>query len=551
MSTKKTTTKTSTVTVAATRMAPEIPWPTLSVAELVEATAHLPEADTELVADIQANAIYDPLYVGYDAQGKPRLYDGRERLAAAAAAGFPDVPVTYRPVVRRERLSPHPKNVREDLDLNDTFIESLKVEGCRIPVLIQRLEGDVLQVNEGNRRWYGAEPAGLTHLPYAWEEHSEAEQFLGMISTAEHRADLSPRAKAQALFHAVEGGAGAKKAAAASGMSQKQVKAVAAVGASTTAQTVAPSWGFDDLELLHNLEQKDPDEAARIAAEHRDDPDEANWQLSRTLKKFDQREKAEAQRAELEKNKARIFLSDELGDNAEPLYRLWRTVEDEEEHAATCQGHAYVLVHPDADHYTAYCTNAVLFGHITEADQQTPASAAQTKADRNAVIDGNIDWDTATTDRRTWLRDLIGRPTHTKAQADHMTELITLAMLGGNTVLSEELTGNKTGPILADLLGQDEKTARAEVMRKAATRDPKRRPALMFAVLAAAYESKMDRKAWRTDSQRNPWVRAPAAAWLRELCERFGYKPRAIEASVRDGEPYQPHAEEPQTETVD
>lgn len=542
----------TTATVAATRMAPGIAWQTLSVDVLTKATPDLPEADPKLTAEIKDGGIYDPLYVGYDAQGQYRLYEGRARLAAAVAAGFPEVPVTYRPVVRRELLTPHPRNVREDLDLNSEFIESLKTEGCQVPVLIQRLPGDVWQVNEGNRRWFGSEDAGLTHLPYAWDtDRSEAEQYLGMVSTAEHRADLTPRAKAQALHLALDGGAGVKQAAAAAGTTQKEVRRVAAVGASKAVTTVAPSWGFDDLELLHKLEQKDPEEAARIAAEYGDDPDEANWQLERTLQKFDQREKAETQRAELEKNKARILLADELGDNAEPLYRLWRTVNDEDEHAATCQGHAYVLVHPDADHYTAYCTNAVLFEHIKEEEQQAPASAAQAKADRRAVIEGNLDWDTSTTSRRTWLRGLIGRRTHTKAQADHMTELVTLAMLGGNTVLSEELTGYRTGPILADLLGQDEGTARAEVMRKAATRDPKRRPALMFAVLAAAYESKMDRKAWRTDGQHSPWLREPASAWLRELCERFGYEPHAIEASVRDKEPYRPQADEPQADALD
>ncbi|MFD5384824.1 hypothetical protein ACFWMG_07625 [Streptomyces sp. NPDC127074] len=129
-------------------------------------------------------------------------------------------PFTPRPVIRIDALTPHPKNAREDLDINAPFVDSLRTEGCRIPVKIQRLDGAVLQVNDGNRRYFGSKDAGLTHLRYEWDDDDRdaAGQFLDMITTAQHRKGLSAAEMNQAMFSAAEADAQVGRIAKAAGV---------------------------------------------------------------------------------------------------------------------------------------------------------------------------------------------------------------------------------------------------------------------------------------------------------------------------------------------
>ncbi|WP_246564977.1 helix-turn-helix domain-containing protein [Streptomyces roseirectus] len=85
-----------------------------------------------------------------------------------------------------DALPPHPANALEDLDIDAAFVASLRAEGCRIPFRIQRLDGGVRQVDDGDRRFHGSKDAGLTHPPYEWDDDRDAAgQFLDMITTAQ------------------------------------------------------------------------------------------------------------------------------------------------------------------------------------------------------------------------------------------------------------------------------------------------------------------------------------------------------------------------------
>ncbi|MFI5809180.1 chromosome partitioning protein ParB [Streptomyces sp. NPDC051561] len=533
-------------------------WQTLAAAEL---TAHPGnqregvEVPAEFLADVAANGVQEPLYVFMTRGGVPQVVDGFVRLAAAVASGTETVPVTFRPVIRIDALTPHPKNARADLDINTTFVESLRAEGCRIPVKVQRLDGGVIQINDGNRRYFGARDAGLTHLPYEWEdeEQSEAGQFLDMITTAQQRKGLTAEEVQGAMFSAAEAGAPVARIAKAAGVRQKDVKAVMKVnGNEELREAVASASGYEwSFEHLAAIQEFAGDEAALAeiteAAAEDGDPRDVEWAISRERTKRDKRAKVEARRAELEEAGHQIRDIAELADHATPVWRL-RTTEDQrisrEDHAE-CKGQVWLLDERGNDGYEPWCTSPVLYGHAAPGDNSarsgaTAADQEAAKAARALVKRGNIDWDASEAVRRQWITELIKRRTLPKTTATAITQHVTHSLLQGGWVVSEELRKQRTTEVLTELLGlSSEQANRRDKFPELVAKDPRRAAQQQFAAVAACREGVSTRAAWRTDEQRVGERRQVAREWFQVL-ESLGYRPTPIERSVINDEPYDP-----------
>ncbi|MFF8432813.1 ParB N-terminal domain-containing protein [Streptomyces bacillaris] len=551
---------TNTKTQASAQTVPA-PWPTLTVAELAAHPGNVRdiEAPADLLADVKDNGIVEPLYVVRTHGDVPQVIDGFQRLAAAVAAGLATVPVTPRPVIRIDALTPHPKNAREDLDLNAPFVESLRTEGCRIPVKIQRLDGGVLQVNDGNRRYHAATDAGLTHLPYEWEDddRDEAGQFLDMITTAQHRKSLSTSEMNQAMFSAAEAGAQVGRIAKAAGVRQKDVKTLVKVRSDeklSAAVSGASSyeWTFEHLAALSEFADDAEALAAITEAAADDDADEGDvdWAIAVERTKRDKRTKAEAHRAELEAAGQKIRDAEELSERAMPVWGL-RGISAEEH--ADCKGLVWVFDERRADRYVPYCSAPTLYGHTVpeSTGSSTTKTAAEVEAERAAraaVKKGNLDWDAAESLRRKWITDLIKRRTLPKAATNTLIGHVNDALLNASWGL-DDLTKEPTTEILAAFLGLNIEQAKdRRSFADHAAKDPRRAPQLQFAAIAAVREKCANRSAWRTDSQRAPWTRTPTGRWFQVLAS-LGYPLTPIEQSVVDDEPYDPSKKKPRAIT--
>ncbi|MFF6956171.1 ParB N-terminal domain-containing protein [Streptomyces sp. NPDC008317] len=540
--------------------APPVQWPTLAVAELTAHPGNIRDVDVpaDVLADVKENGIREPLYVVRTHGDVPQIIDGFQRLAAAVAAGLETVPVTPRPVIRIDALTPHPKNAREDLDINAPFVESLREEGCRIPVKIQRIDGGVVQVNDGNRRYFGATDAGLTHLPYEWEDddRDEAGQFLDMITTAHHRKGLSPSEMNAAMFSAAEVGAQVSRIAKAAGVRQKDVKTLVKVRsdeALSAAVTEAGDyeWTFEHLAALTEFAD-DPEALAAIteaAAEDDADTRDVDWAVAVERTKRDKRVKAEEHRAELEAAGRPIRSAEELSERAIPVWRL-RDVRAEEH--ADCQGQVWVFDEQRGDRYTPYCTAPGLYGHTVPEGARTGSAGTKSTAEqdaeraaRAAVKKGNLDWDAAESLRRKWITDLVKRRTLTKNITNALIGHVNEALVSGTWGVSDDLNKQPTTEILAAFLGLNAEQAK-DRSRFAGhiAKDPRRAPQLQFAAIAAVRERSATRAAWRTDSQHAPWTRKPTGQWFKIL-ESLGYPLTPIEQSVMDDEPYDPAKKKP------
>ncbi|MYT99719.1 MULTISPECIES: ParB N-terminal domain-containing protein [unclassified Streptomyces] len=528
-------------------------WPTLTVAELAAHPGNVRdiEAPADLLADVIANGVTEPLYVVRTNGDVPQVIDGIQRLAAAVAAGLETVPVTPRPVIRVDALSPHPKNAREDLDLNAPFVDSLRTEGCRIPVKIQRLPGGTLQVNDGNRRYFGAQDAGLTHLPFEWEDddRDEAGQFLDMITTAQHRKGLTVWERNAAMFSAAEAGASVGRVAKAAGVRQKDVRTLVKVRSQEALNAVVEGaryvWTFEHMAALTEFSDDAEALAAITEAAAEEDADESDveWAIAVERTKREKRVAAEAHRTELEAAGQKIRDVEELSERALPVWRLRGVTA--EEHGG-CQGQVWVFDERRGDRYVPYCSAPSLYGHTvpestgSNGGTMTAAEVEAERAARAAVKKGNIDWDAAEALRRKWITDLIKRRNLPKATTNTLIGHVNTALLDGSWGISDDLNKEGTTEILAGFLGLNTEQAKHRgSFTEHAAKDPRKAPQLQFAAIAAVREKCANRSAWRTDSQRAPWTRTPTGRWFQVLAS-LGYPLTPIEQSVVDDEPYDP-----------
>ncbi|MFF3015868.1 ParB N-terminal domain-containing protein [Streptomyces sp. NPDC057939] len=549
----------TTQTQAGVQTAPA-PWPTISTAELLAHSGNVRsvEAPADLLADVKANGVQEPLYVVSTHGGVPQIIDGFQRLAAAVDAGVEALPFTPRPVIRIDALTPHPENAREDLDINARFVESFRAEGCRIPVKIQRLEGGVIQVNDGHRRYFGAQDAGLTHLPYEWEDDDRdaAGQFLDMITTSEQRKGLTKREMDQAMFSAAEAGAQVGRIAKAAGVKQKDVRTLVKVRNSETLSAAISAasgytWTFENMAALQEFADNPEALAAITEAAAAKGADEAKvqWAIEVERVKRDKAAKAEAHRAELETAGQKIRGAEELSERA---VRVWRLSGVSKEEHNGCKGQVWVFDEQRGDRYEPYCTSPGLYGHVAPDSAKgngtgtlrTAAEVEAERAERAAVKAGNIDWDAAEVIRRKWLADLIKSRSLPKASTNALIRHVNEALLSGTWGISDDLNKEPTTAILAAFLGLNAQQAKnRSAFAEHAAKDPRRAPQLQFAAIAAVREKCANRSAWRTDGQRAPWTRTPTAAWFRVL-ESLGYQLTPIERSVAEETPYDPAKKE-------
>ncbi|MGX2994921.1 ParB N-terminal domain-containing protein [Streptomyces sp. JNUCC 64] len=552
----------TTKTQAGVQTAPA-PWPTIATAELLAHSGNVRsvEVPAELLADVTANGIQEPLYIVSTHGGVPQIIDGFQRLAAAVDAGLESLPFTPRPVIRIDALTPHPENAREDLDVNTQFVESFRSEGCRIPVKVQRLEGGIIQVNDGHRRFWGAREAGLTHLPYEWddEDRDAAGQFLDMITTSQQRKGLTTREMNQAMFSAAEAGAQVGRIAKAAGVRQKDVRTLVKVrnDEKLSAAISAASgyvWTFEHMAALSEFADN-PEALAAIteaAAAKGANESKVQWAIEVERVKRDKAAKAAAHRAELEAAGQKIRDIEELSERA---VRVWRLSGVTEEEHAGCKGQVWVFDDRRGDRYEPYCSAPGLYGHTAPegakgsgtGGTRTAAEVEAERAARAAVKAGNIDWDAAEVIRRKWLADLIKSRSLPKASTNALIRHVNEALLSGTWGISDGLNKGPTTEILSAFLGLNIQQAKdRSTFAQHAAKDPRRAPQLQFAAIAAVREKCANRSAWRTDEQHAPWTRKPTAAWFRVL-ESLGYQLTPIERSVADETPYDPANKEPRT----
>jgi ParB family transcriptional regulator, chromosome partitioning protein len=457
-------------------------------------------------------------------------------------------------------LAEHPGNVREDLDLDEEFLQSVKELGILTSLLITLDDQGRYRVIEGHRRLAAAIMFDVSELPYDLEDRAqdEAGQYLDMYTLNHHRKPLTVLEEASALFNASVHGASRTRIRKATGLGKDQVAAALAAGKiSGTVRGTAASFGdsitLDQLALLAEFE--DDDEAvARLTSDFR---------LGRSGKHTAEQirlERAEAaEQGQLaERLRADGYaVTEVLPASARRLDTLYHGGDDLTAEAhRNCPGRgAYFVAHRPLDP-VHYCADPQANGHASRyqstplpdltagagsapvttrdgaGDSSGPDDGAEARAQRKLVIDGNKAWAAARNVRGEWLAgNLLARGTAPKEAMAFITSQL-LTMPGA---LRDAIARAPGSQLFRQLTGGAYKPESIGAWK------PGRLPLAQLAVIVTAYEDRMDgdegRKTWRIDQRFTQCDRAEAGTYFRFLAS-IGYELAPIEQAVADGVPW-------------
>lgn len=460
-------------------------------------------------------------------------------------------------------------NVREDLNLDRTFVASIKDHGVLQPIVaVQTDEG--LRVRYGHRRTRAAVEAGLDTVPVlivATDAEGDAEtieRLLTQHAENEHRAGLSTSEKIGVSHQLSLLGVSAAQIAKRTHTKRAEVDAHLSVSSSELATKATSRY---DLTL---------DQAAAVA-EFEDDPETVKALVAAAATgKFEhvaQRARQDRAEAEAKAPVIEALTADNVaiidqpgyGDTAVSLTRLVDAEGndlDPDEHR-TCEGHAVWLsevptyTEPDgtvikADHWgnvewpedktpaaddeaeqrweavivgsqwvpVAACTDYKAHGHRDRYDHSPsrPTAASMTEEEREAakvarrlVIENNKAWKAAREVRREWIKTYLTRKTPPTQAGPFIAR-----SLAAEPDLTSDTDANR---IAADWFGADPATygRSTDLANTCEAASDKRAQVLTLGLVLAGYEHRANDAAWRDNGEHSATGR-----YLRFLTE-LGY----------------------------
>jgi ParB family transcriptional regulator, chromosome partitioning protein len=451
-------------------------------------------------------------------------------------------------------LTPHPGNVRTDLNLTPGYVASL-ADGLLVPLRVTPRDEGGYWVIDGARRLAGAVKAGLREVPcdvVPDRAGDLAGQYLDMVTTSEQRTPLRPAEIAAALFAAHEAGAPKTRLRKATGLAAADVAdALTAGRLSEQSRTLA---GAADADLtLHEL---------AVLAEFDDDP-AAVARLTRAVGTRSLEHEAElirgertgtAERARLreELTAAGYQVTDRLPERAMWLCHLYHdgTPLTEQAHA-TCPGRGAVLPYPTMAVANHYCADPLASGHTSPlrpmpgagrsvtgtaseaavaGDDGTAAREQELRA-RRLVIAGNRAWEAAATVRHRWLLSSLTR----QVAPPQVLPFVTGQLLAMPAPLAAELPQAR---FRDELFREVTGSSPQQLSEACQAAKPGRLALLQFAVVAVAYEQAIT----HGDAGRSTWREDRFAARPREQAGRYlaflsslGYPLSGIEQAVAGG----------------
>ncbi|WP_424532549.1 ParB/RepB/Spo0J family partition protein [Sphaerisporangium viridialbum] len=357
------------------------------------------------------------------------------------------------------QLDLSPINKRKEYKITAGFRRSVK-EKLKHPLIVYPAPPDAgvaYWVHDGNRRLLAAREENRPTLTCVIDRklaEDPAEQYIGQVTTAEQREDLTPQEKADALFEAMKAGASKSGIRRSTGFSSETVNAALKAGALTAqGRQAAQATQYDlDFEELALLAEFDGDQAAMDQITNMINHGRKVKYAVEYVKT--ERQEAAAHTALLaELAQAGVPVTDDLPEGAERVDTLSRMAEgfDPETHN-TCPGHGAFFWSYNKQRPVFYCATPQAHGY-TPAESSATSSTPKT-ADpeaRKIVITGNKAWKAAAAVRHDWLAQrLFARSTAPR----HTLAFVTQMLMTMPEPLRDRLGGAATGQLHAKLAGR-------------------------------------------------------------------------------------------------
>jgi len=445
------------------------------------------------------------------------------------------------------------RNLRASGAADRDLVASLKAHGVLVPLTAVRTD-DGLRVRHGHRRTRAAIDAGLPHVPVlilgpdSDDTTEQITRILTQWAENEHRAGLTPTDKIGAVEQLAAFGLTPAAIARRTRTPRGHIDAALRIASSPAARDGLHQHPLDLTQAATLAEfDDDPDAVTRLltAADHgtfdhtaqllRDD------RADRTARDTLTRQLRDAGTTVIDPpDPTRLLAS--LHHDGTPL-----TPESHQ----NCPGHAAYLqrtltptiTDPAAPPYRPIhvCTAPDSHGHTSRfhtptSSDNTPAPSTSARArahERATVAENNRQWRSATTVRRSWLRDFLTRRTP-PAGADRF---LAARLAAADHDLTRALTRHH--PLAGTLLTTPDSTL--DPVHLAALIDdapePRARVLLLGLVLAAYEDTYADPHTWRTPT--------PAARRYLTTLQTWGYTPADIERPLTRPTPTPPSTTTP------
>ncbi|WP_172582880.1 ParB/RepB/Spo0J family partition protein [Subtercola boreus] len=469
-------------------------------------------------------------------------------LAASLAAGTVTIEAVDPGAVE---LDP---NIRTSPVLPPEFVDSIRTEGVREPVLARRGEDGITYVYDGQRRLLAAREAGLTTMlavfGIADTTGTESGRILDQLRTFA-RTELTLTDRIAAYEALALDGISVEKIAKSAGADKATVAGALTIGKSKAATTYAGygTVSFDRLLLIAEFEGDedsitaitdcDDEDLSYVAQECRDE----NARLARQTEVV----------AALEADGLTVVTSWNYSTMAH-LSRLTDAADDADErptldpgaHAA-CDGHAVFLtvngLGADDTETVPLCTKPELHQSIYRSyrtqvsapveltEEEADAQAETKRAERRTLIGNNRAWDTSVTVRKEWIVAFLTR----KKLPTDAAAFVAVTL----TRHSYEVTGDNSGGA-ATYLGIEGYAGR-EALAGMVEATPTKAGYVSLAVALSARENHTSRESWR-----NP--NASDKAYLLQA-EKWGHRLTAVERIAAGYPAPEVATEDPETAT--
>jgi ParB family chromosome partitioning protein len=147
------------------------------------------------------------------------------------------------------------ENVRDAVDLNKAFLDSLREHGVLVPLTAVRGDDGVVRIRNGQRRTLGAREVGLATVPVyvlpatATDDAAEpVERIVHQIVTNDQNDDLTDVQRARGIQQMIDAGLSATKVAKRLSVSRHTVQAATAAAGSATAMEALSSGQLSLME---------------------------------------------------------------------------------------------------------------------------------------------------------------------------------------------------------------------------------------------------------------------------------------------------------------
>ena len=164
------------------------------------------------------------------------------------------------------------ENIRDAVDLNKEFLDSLREHGVLVPLTAVRGDDGVVRIRNGQRRTLGAREVGLATVPVyvlpatATDDAAEAvERIVHQIVANDHKADLTDVQRTRGIQQMIDAGLSATKVAKRLSVSRDTVKAATTAAGSDTAMDALSSGQLSLTEAAAITEfEEDPASVSKL-----------------------------------------------------------------------------------------------------------------------------------------------------------------------------------------------------------------------------------------------------------------------------------------------